>query len=1288
MQKRDLTQFSFQGAILSNFNRKLNKLKKDPKLFFMDMKKNYVKKKNNNLPVSGSFYYTVISAVYNVDKYLDDYFNSLIKQSISFEKHIQLILVDDGSTDNSAKTIKKWQSKYPKNITYLYKENGGLSSARNLGLKYVTTPWVTFVDPDDFLDKNYFCEVDEFIGKNIDKNLKLVACQFVYYIESLKTFRDNHPLKYRFNKGNQIFPYYDLGRNIHISASTAFFSTRELSKNSITFDNKVQSIYEDGHFTATYFANLKSGSVGFVEGAKYFYRKREDGSSILDNAWSKKEKYSDVIKHGHIFSLQIYKEKYGFVPVHAQRTILYDIVWYCKHLVNRDERIAFLSDNEKSKFIEYVRKAFELIDESVVMDFELAGCWFYFKVGILNCFKDKSPGFQTAYIQGYDSVKKQILISYYTGIIESESFQFDGKDCIPTYSKTVKNEFFGEIFALERRFWLTIPNDAENGVLKFTINGLNVKIAIKGKYHNKGVLVSEIETCFPEKHNIIDCDKFDKCWILLDRDIQADDNAEHLYRYIKSNHPYKKSYFALRKESHDWKRLKDEGFQLLEFGSYEYEDALRRCDKIISSHTDLYVMDYFRDGSLLEKDFIFLQHGVTKDDMSSWFNSKKMSKLIVAGNREYSAISGDNTRYKFSEKEVALTGFPRHDSLLRNNNTKAKNILVMPTWRESIVGKVVGNGNFRELNKCFMETKYAKMWSSFLANRMLFELSEKYGYNILFFPHANIQPYIKGFRLPEYVKVISHVEGSIQKLFQESALMITDYSSVAFEMAYLNKPIIYYQFDRAEVYSGGHIYSKGYFEYERDGFGPVVEQQNDLLKELEAILHNGGCPHSKYQDRMDIFFPFKDGKCCERTYNAILEIDQPESPDYSYDQLLQYAESASRSGDWDVAVSRWQKVIEKSPDDISSKLQISEALIHTGQVLKAKSILESCEEGITPELETNFLTHLASIYLLQDRWDKCEQVSGKLLKKGKPSIQQMLGYLQILAEQGKVNQLNECISKCCSQQVYDIEGAMIKAIVSWGENDTCQAIEVLTAAVTEITDHITLKKYKPQLLLAKLLRLSGVYDAAHGYLADYEKHTSNDPYCRLEIARLSAARNIFDKVVNQLIQAFPEGITAMSSSHALMYLSSLRKIGNVQKALSEIESFEAAGNSTHYEIAVEKAILLMELKDWAAAGEVLTSIEGVDSRYHYLLAKCYRMMGLLDQALKLVLCRNSVNPSNSEEWLLRAELAQLKQRWDIASESWSEHLRLYPDQSPGWVWERYQSTQLLNNIVSSSTKAS
>ena len=76
---------------------------------------------------------SVIIPVYNVENYLDETINSVLNQDIGFEDNVVLILVNDGSKDNSEEICLKYQKKYPNNVKYIYKDNSGVSDTRNLG---------------------------------------------------------------------------------------------------------------------------------------------------------------------------------------------------------------------------------------------------------------------------------------------------------------------------------------------------------------------------------------------------------------------------------------------------------------------------------------------------------------------------------------------------------------------------------------------------------------------------------------------------------------------------------------------------------------------------------------------------------------------------------------------------------------------------------------------------------------------------------------------------------------------------------------------------------------------------------------------------------------------------------------------------------------------------------------------------------------------------------------------------------------------------------------------------
>ncbi|MFG5141424.1 CDP-glycerol:glycerophosphate glycerophosphotransferase [Campylobacter lari] len=845
-------------------SKKLRKLRTNPKLFFKDA----IEKKvfwlsgvyNKYLPKKhkGFTQYTIISAVYNVEKYLDDYFNSIINQRLDLKKNIFMILVDDGSTDNSANIIKKYQKKYPKNIVYLYKENGGQASARNLGLKYMQennykTPWVAFTDPDDFLDRNYFYEVDKFLSTHQDDDICMIGCNIIFYHEKQRIYKDNHPLNFKFKNGIQIKENYNLDNFIQLSAASCFMNITFLDN--LIFDEKLKPNFEDAKFINEYLLeNINLKSV-FLPKAKYFYRKREDGSSTLDLKLKSKDYYLNVTRNGYLKILSDCIKNKRSIPLFIQNLVLYDLCWQIKPLINSPEKLSFMGKDEKQEYLNLLDKIFSFIEMEVVANFSLAGCWFFYKVGILNCFKSEKPPFQIAYIEDYDPYKEQILITYYTGDDEDIESILVEEEVHVEYKKIVKYDFLDRVFCYQKRLWAHIPKNAKD---KLEI-WINDKQSMIGKYGEYSLDIKSIRKEFQKrlpKSNI---------WLLMDRDYEADDNAEHLYRYIMQNHPKQEIVFALRKESSDWKRLEKEGFNLIKFGSFEFERIIKKASKVISSHADEYLMRYITS----RQQFIFLQHGVTQNDVSKWLNNRKINLFFVSTQMEFNSIIKNYTHYKFGQKEVVLAGFARHDELLKNKNTNIKQILIMPTWRQYLSGLMIGNSGVRELKENFKQSEYFQKWNSLLNSDNLKKLCELYSYTIVFNPHSNIMPYLKEFNLPSYIKIANQDE-SLQMLFCNSSLMITDYSSVAFEMAYLEKPVIYYQFDKEDFFTS-HTLQKGYFDYKKDGFGPVVENQEKLLKELENLLRNDCKPFGVYKDNIDSTFTFRDGRCCERIYEKIVK---------------------------------------------------------------------------------------------------------------------------------------------------------------------------------------------------------------------------------------------------------------------------------------------------------------------------------------------------------------------------------------------------------------------------------
>ena len=163
-----------------------------------------------------SFKFSVIMSVYNVEKYISEAIDSLINQTIGFEENIELIIVDDGSPDNSKEIALKYQEKYPNNIKVLSKSNGGQASAFNLGIKHVHGKYVNFLDSDDVLSSNAFEEVYDFFEEHSDE-VDLVSIPLMYF--ERKT--GDHILNYKF-KSTRVIDLIEEPYNPQLSISSAF----------------------------------------------------------------------------------------------------------------------------------------------------------------------------------------------------------------------------------------------------------------------------------------------------------------------------------------------------------------------------------------------------------------------------------------------------------------------------------------------------------------------------------------------------------------------------------------------------------------------------------------------------------------------------------------------------------------------------------------------------------------------------------------------------------------------------------------------------------------------------------------------------------------------------------------------------------------------------------------------------------------------------------------------------------------------------------------------------------
>lgn len=357
-------------------------------------------------------------------------------------------------------------------------------------------------------------------------------------------------------------------------------------------------------------------------------------------------------------------------------------------------------------------------------------------------------------------------------------------------------------------------------------------------------------------------DKYRDLWIIAERGVDARDNGYYLFKYITNCHPEINIAYVISKDSPDRERVLRLG-RVIDYGSFEHFISLVRSKVKISTHIMGFTpyIDFFVRAdkmNLVSGKKIFLQHGIIKDNLTYLYSDNVNIDLFVCSAKPEYEYVRDNFGYK--DGVVQMLGLCRYDDLYKIERPSGK-ILLMPTWRYNLTGKD---------EKEFCESVYYKTYERLLKSEKLHEILEKYDYELLFYPHMEMQKFISCFSDADRVKIVSFRDCTVQSLLINSDVLITDFSSVFFDYAYMEKPMIFYQFDKEEFRS--QHYSEGYFDYERDAFGKVVYDENALLLELSRILEKNAETDAEYLDRIHNFFTLKDRNNSERNFLAIEEI--------------------------------------------------------------------------------------------------------------------------------------------------------------------------------------------------------------------------------------------------------------------------------------------------------------------------------------------------------------------------------------------------------------------------------
>lgn len=345
-------------------------------------------------------------------------------------------------------------------------------------------------------------------------------------------------------------------------------------------------------------------------------------------------------------------------------------------------------------------------------------------------------------------------------------------------------------------------------------------------------------------------------WLVGERPYKAQDTGYHFFKYMRENHPEKPVYYVIDESSPELKNVEPLD-NIIFFKSKKHIEYASIATTFIGSHHADYLFPVRtkKFKKMVKGLKVFLQHGVmgTKNMIANYgkiASSFDTDAFMVSSSFEKEMIITD---FQYPQQDVFVTGLSRFDSLLKDDVELKPQILIIPTWRDWITD-----------SERFLTSEYYEKYKELVHHPMLHQLASSYGFSILLCLHPNMQQFSNEFK-DAPVTVINQGEVDVQLLMKQSALLLTDYSSVGFDFSFLHRPVIYYQFDRKR-FIGNY---PSHLDLDNDLPGDIVFDINALLVELKNYCENNFMMSDRNKMKSEKFLEYRDTNSSERVYKVV-----------------------------------------------------------------------------------------------------------------------------------------------------------------------------------------------------------------------------------------------------------------------------------------------------------------------------------------------------------------------------------------------------------------------------------
>ena len=207
---------------------------------------------------------------------------------------------------------------------------------------------------------------------------------------------------------------------------------------------------------------------------------------------------------------------------------------------------------------------------------------------------------------------------------------------------------------------------------------------------------------------------------------------------------------------------------------------------------------------------------------------------------------------------MVMTGAPRYDGLLSRDK---KQILITPTWRRNVTAGTNSKGNRNEYSVNFKHTEYFKIYNNLINDERVIKVAQETGYKLIYLIHPILSPQIGDYTVNDSVEIIPGSEINYESILSESSLMLTDYSGIQFDFAYMRKPVLYYHPDTLPPQYDSNVY-----DYETKALGPVLKNHEEVVEALCRYMRNNCKMEKKYEDRVNTFYAFNDRENARRAF--------------------------------------------------------------------------------------------------------------------------------------------------------------------------------------------------------------------------------------------------------------------------------------------------------------------------------------------------------------------------------------------------------------------------------------